>query len=239
MNRNQLVAERDNLLADYNDLLLQAQRLQSKQLIHKYDALPLLDLPTRLQCLQQLYPLLKIHSFQSSQPEHHHHQQSAVHVTFSIDNLSIALRYATRQSQITHLSVTHVSPSRIPLEPLTHYCEQTLNLPFLLSGCYEYARLARFRTDLWEKLTSSFSYLTAHLRSQRNCLQLSSQKSNLTLDVYFFITFDRLPFPSSTVNVKLASEMGSIPHANEVCSALIKEYGLEHGLHEFIKAVMS
>ncbi|SCU78161.1 LAFA_0A05248g1_1 [Lachancea sp. 'fantastica'] len=244
--RDQLIASRDALLAEYKERLRSVQNIRSSKLAHKYDALPLLDYPERLQYMQEFYPLLKVQSIQKKGPiapgtphTSGHHNRYITNVTLAIDDsLSIALQYSTENSRLLDLTITQISHHRLDLDPLIQYCERTHNLSFFLLGCYEYTRLCKSRACLWSNLATAFGYLTPTVRS-KSCFQLSSRKASLLLKIRFIISFDHLPFPSSTVSVDLESDAGTTPHANEVCSALIKEYGLEHGLTEFIKAVMA
>ncbi|CEP63514.1 Ctf19p LALA0_S08e04236g [Lachancea lanzarotensis] len=238
--RDQLIASRDALLAEYKQRLRSVQTIRYSKLVDKCDTLPLLDYTERLECLQEFYPLLKIHSlkkhgFTTS-------GQSNVYVTnveLSIDSdFSMSLQYSTENSRMLDLKIIQLSHSRLALDPLIQHCERTYNLSFLFLGCYEYTRLCKSRAGLWSNLAIAFGYLTTNTTS-KSCFQLKSHKANHTLKIRYIIEFDNLPFPSSAVSVDLESNSGSTPHANEVCSALIREYGLEHGLIEFVKAVMS
>ncbi|SCU81299.1 LANO_0B02586g1_1 [Lachancea nothofagi CBS 11611] len=261
-----LIAERDALLSERNELRNHVQRLESQELVDKYDALPLLNRGTRLKFLQDFYPLLKIHTIdyrnsdeldvtstdasnaQTSpfgslsdsplKPARDFQNINTVHVTFSIDCISVSLQYSTENSQMTQLKILRISPLHLSMEALIRHCEKTLNLSYFLSGCYEFIRINNFRAGLWSGLIDSQSYLQPQLKSPE-CMQLTSQKTKLALQISYCIEFDSLPFPDSIVSVKLYSEMEEVPHANDICSSLIKEYGLEYGLREFIRAVLS
>ncbi|SCU78615.1 LADA_0A06502g1_1 [Lachancea dasiensis] len=227
---SQLDQQRDRLVQQRDALFSQVAQLEARVLHAKYDALPLPPSVTSLRALQKFYPLLDIQSFDAE-------EANRFAVTFVVAGVTVSFRYVTCQGRVESLQVLNVLPSRVPLQRLILHCQQTCNLAFLLSGCYEYARLLDARSQLWKRLSREHPYLACSARSP-NTLILENSAYALSLQIHYRIVFDRLPFPSSLLSVTLSNGPQHIPHANDICTGLVREYGIDHGLQQFIKAVL-
>lgn len=205
---------------------------------HRFHALPLLDPGSRLSCLQEFLPLLQVRSL----------GPPATVVSFGTQ-LQLTLEWATQSARVTSLRVLEVSPpqAKLALRPLVTHCERALNVSYLLLGCYEYSRLHAARSDLWQEIARASRRWLVQQRSE-SCLRVSSlpvpaaaaaTAPSLAVFVHYRIDFESVPLPQSLLSVELFNGPSTVPHANHVCNALIQEYGLRHGLQEFLRAVLS
>lgn len=205
-----------------------------------YHALPLPDPDERLRCLQEFLPLLSVRSFESSDKDENQ-PGSTTSVTLCFGSLLLSLRWSVHKCRISHLQVLDVSPeAKLLLRQLITHCESNLNLSHLLLGCYEFARLSQYRESLWNLLSRSSRSWDTHSPSQdRIHISSRGQSQSLSVCIRYQIHFHTFPLPNSVLSTQLTNGSNPVPHANHICNALIREYGLQHGLLEFLRAVLT
>ncbi|SCU97968.1 LAMI_0F12332g1_1 [Lachancea mirantina] len=206
------------------------------ELEHKIDPLPLLNARERAERLKWFLPNVRVlHA-------HTHNGRTVASLEFGTTDafqLDFELCAAPLELRVTHLS----TPVRLALGPLVTSSVACGNVARLLLGCYEFQRLCGRRHRILRALQRAFAAWGAALSGPA---RLSVAAARGTVCIRYELRFppgSALPISEITVSVhvtaKVVGNLQGIAQAQGIADALMREYGVEHGLEAFVRAVIT
>lgn len=204
------------------------------ELASRYDVLPLLNKKVRYDMLVRCYPNMIINSVNFP----------VVHLSFRTDTrqvLEIKYKLGIHNEKISELKVISISDiNGIEFSKLINYVHETKNISFLLIGCNECSYLLQRRYKLLETLKNQCESSLTNLQELvvlSNGMQL--KKSELTVKLRVDIEFEQLPYPNTKILCQVTKESMELAQAQYIMDLLMNEYGVVHGIYEFIKTIFT
>ncbi|CCE62700.1 hypothetical protein TPHA_0D00560 [Tetrapisispora phaffii CBS 4417] len=223
-----------------------------KELLHKFDTLPLLNVDLRLKYLEDyLFTNVDVQVI-SNELANDDIVHSTIVFFFKLSDLSITLtlKYDQVLGILEEFEIVSISDNyALNIMPIVKSCTNNPNL--FLFFCFEYDKLIGKRNTIMnEVLTAIKNRLMKYEMLNDNetlvlynqVLQDDGELAIIKLELNYLIAFNdtdsNFRLPSTKIEQSLWKDDQLITNNNDIMNSLMKEYGVFEGLKEYCKSCL-